>query len=81
MRLEGIQHFPPMDRVFFGQAAADAVLAEAQRLDARRVYLVVSHTLNTTTDEIDKIRADYPNGLLRLWAPAVTEETRTVDVR
>lgn len=56
MRLEGVQHFPPMDRVIFGQAAADAVLAEAQRLDAARVYLVVSHTLNTTTDEIEKIR-------------------------
>jgi HSP20 family molecular chaperone IbpA len=31
--------------------------------------------------EIDKIRADYQNGLLLLWAPAATEEISTVDVR
>ncbi|HEY0646263.1 iron-containing alcohol dehydrogenase [Phenylobacterium sp.] len=57
MRLAGVQTFPPMDRVIFGQPAADAILAEAQRLGAARVFLVVSRTLNTTTDEIGKIRA------------------------
>src|SRR5207248_10458723 len=57
MRLAGVQNFPPMDRVIFGQPAADMVLAEVQRLGAGRVYLVVSHTLNTTTDEIERIRA------------------------
>ena len=46
MRIAGIQNFPPMDRVIFGRAAADAVLDEAQRLDAKRVFLLVSHTLN-----------------------------------
>ncbi|MBT9470197.1 MAG: iron-containing alcohol dehydrogenase [Pseudomonadota bacterium] len=56
MRLAGVQNFPPMDRVLFGQPAADMVLAEAQRLGATRVYLVVSHTLNTTTNEIEMIR-------------------------
>lgn len=57
MRLAGVQNFPPMDRVIFGQPAAEAVFEEAQRLGAQRVFLVVSHTLNTTTDEIEKIRA------------------------
>ena len=31
--------------------------------------------------DVDKVRADYQNGLLRLWAPAAAEESRTVDVR
>jgi HSP20 family molecular chaperone IbpA len=30
--------------------------------------------------DIDKVRADYQNGLLRLWAPAAAEEIRTVDI-
>lgn len=30
--------------------------------------------------DVDKVRADYQNGLLRLWAPAVAEDIRTVDV-
>lgn len=29
---------------------------------------------------VDKVRADYQNGLLRLWAPAAAEEIRTVNV-
>ncbi|HEY0648996.1 iron-containing alcohol dehydrogenase, partial [Phenylobacterium sp.] len=56
MRLAGVQNFPPMDRVIFGQPAPEAVLAEALRLGAARVFLVVSRTLNTTTDEIEMIR-------------------------
>lgn len=30
--------------------------------------------------DVDKVRAEYQNGLLRVWAPARTEETRTVSV-
>jgi maleylacetate reductase len=37
-------------------ACAGAIAQEAKRLDAKRVYLVVSRTLNTKTDEIDKVR-------------------------
>ncbi|WPO43959.1 iron-containing alcohol dehydrogenase [Tardiphaga sp. 42S5] len=57
MREEGFHQFIPMDRVIYGKPAATAILEEAERLDARRVYLIVSRTLKTTTDEIEKIRS------------------------
>jgi maleylacetate reductase len=49
--------FGAMDEVVFGRPAAEAVGEQVQRLGAARVFLMVSHTLNTKTDEIDKIRA------------------------
>ena len=42
--------FGEMDAVVFGRPAADAVAEEARRLDAERVFLMVSGTLNRTTD-------------------------------
>lgn len=56
-REKGQLNFPPMERVIFGKPAAQAVVEEAERLKASRVFLVVSRTLNTTTDEIEKVRA------------------------
>jgi maleylacetate reductase len=44
-----------MDRVIFGKPAAATLAAEAERLGAKRVFLIVSRTLNTTTPEIGKI--------------------------
>jgi maleylacetate reductase len=46
-----------MDRVIFGRPAAATVAAEAERLGSKRVFLIVSRTLNTTTPEIGKIAA------------------------
>jgi maleylacetate reductase len=46
-----------MDSVVYGKPAAEALLEEAERLDARRVFLIASRTLNTRTDEIEKIRS------------------------
>jgi maleylacetate reductase len=48
--------FGEMDEVVFGKPAAEAVAAQAQRLGATRVFLMVSHSLNKDTDEIDKVR-------------------------
>ncbi len=45
--------FTGMDRVIFGQAAAGAVAEEAVRLNANRVFLLVSGTLNRETDAVD----------------------------
>ncbi|MFN0314183.1 MAG: iron-containing alcohol dehydrogenase [Burkholderiales bacterium] len=45
-----------MEAVLFGYAAAGAVAEGARRLDARRVFLMVSATLNRETDEIEKVR-------------------------
>ena len=49
--------FGEMDEVQFGVAAADAIAAQARELDASRVFLMVSGTLNRQTDEIAKVRA------------------------
>ena len=57
MRGAGSYQYPPMDFVIYGKPAAEALREEAERLDARRVFLIVSRTLNTKTDEIEKIRA------------------------
>ena len=48
--------FGAMDEVVFGRPAADAIVAQTDRLRASRAFLMVSGTLNRQTDEIDKIR-------------------------
>jgi alcohol dehydrogenase class IV len=45
-----------LERVHSGRPVAEALAEEAERLGARRVFLVCSHTLNTQTDEIEKVR-------------------------
>ncbi len=56
MHAAGSYQYPPMDLVIYGKPAAEALREEAERLGAKRVYLIVSRTLNSTTDEIEKIR-------------------------
>ncbi len=51
----GMMVFTRMNRVIFGQPAAAAIAAEADRLAARRVFVLASRTLNTKTGEIGKI--------------------------
>ena len=48
--------FGAMDEVVFGHPAASAVVAQMDRLHVKRAFLMVSGTLNRTTDEIEKIR-------------------------
>jgi maleylacetate reductase len=48
--------FGQMETVRFGTAAAETLAQEAARLDASRVFLMVSGTLNRETDEIEKVR-------------------------
>jgi maleylacetate reductase len=55
MRVKGTHLFPTMERVVFGRPAAKALMDEVERLNARRVFLIVSQTLASTTDEIKKI--------------------------
>jgi maleylacetate reductase len=50
-----------MDEVLFGTPAAEAVAAQAERLGASRVFLMVSNSLNRNTDEIDKVRRALGN--------------------
>lgn len=56
MRAAGTHLFPMMDGVIFGKPAAQALRDEVERLNKRRVFLMASHTLNSTTNEIEKIR-------------------------
>ena len=53
---KGSFSIPPMEKVFFGRPFTEVVLEEAERLDARRVFLLVSNTLNNKTGEIQKLR-------------------------
>jgi len=53
--------FGKMEQVRFGVAAADAVADEARRLDAHRVLLMVSGTLNRTPGTIDTVRRALGN--------------------
>jgi len=48
--------FAEMEAVAFGQPAADAIAEEVRRLDAQRMFLMVSGTLNRTTGEIAKVQ-------------------------
>ncbi len=45
-----------LERVHSGRPLAEALAQEAEILGAKRVFLVCSHTLNTKTDEIEKVR-------------------------
>jgi maleylacetate reductase len=53
--------FSQMDEVLFNRPAAEAIADVTQRFDARRVFLMVSGTLNRNTDEIEKVRQALGN--------------------
>lgn len=48
--------FPALERLIYGEPAARALAGEVERLGAERVFLVVSGTMNRTTDEVEKLR-------------------------
>lgn len=53
----GMHEFLAQDRVIWGKPAAQAVIEEAERRGARRVFIVTSKTLNRKTDAVANIRA------------------------
>ncbi|MGZ0188491.1 MAG: iron-containing alcohol dehydrogenase, partial [Alphaproteobacteria bacterium] len=53
---QGQVNFTGMDRVIFGKPAAEALLQEVEARGARRVFLLVSGTLDRETDAISTIR-------------------------
>jgi maleylacetate reductase len=59
--------FGTMEAVTFGWPAAEALAEEARRLEAERVFLMVSGTLNRTTGEIDKLRRALGNRFAGLF--------------
>jgi maleylacetate reductase len=54
---EDVFVFPALERLIYGKPAAQALAAEVERFGAKRVFLVVSGTMNRTTDEVEKVRA------------------------
>jgi alcohol dehydrogenase class IV len=48
--------FTTLERSVYGQPAAEALTAEAGRLGAQRVFMLVSGTMNRTTDEVARVR-------------------------
>jgi len=55
MRIAGNYQYPTMESVIYGKPAGEALREEAERLGAKRVYLIASRTLNTKTDVIEDI--------------------------
>lgn len=53
---QGFFNIPPMERVFFGRPFVEVINEEVARLGAKRVFLLVSNTLNNKTDEIRKLQ-------------------------
>ncbi len=47
-----------IEKVIHGQAAAQAIASEADRLKAKRVFILASESLSVNTDEVDKIRKE-----------------------
>ena len=48
--------FPAIERLIYGKPAADTLRAESERIGAKRVFLIVSGTMNRTTDEVANVR-------------------------
>lgn len=51
----GMFVFSAIERIVYGQPAASALFAEVERLSAKRVFLLVSGTMNRTTGEVAKV--------------------------
>jgi maleylacetate reductase len=56
MTTQGIYQNFAIDRVVYGKPAAETLVSEAARLGAKRVFLVVSRTLNTETAWVGEMR-------------------------
>src|SRR5258708_16939135 len=80
MGILGSYQYPTMESVIYGKPAAEALREEAERLGARRVYLIVSRTLNTTTDEIEKIRKALGDRHVEIFDGVPQHTTREVVV-
>lgn len=77
----GILVFPATERIVYGQPAADALRVEAERLGASRVFLMVSRTMNRTTDEVARVRDALGSRYAGLYdaMPALTPREAVLD--
>ena len=58
---ETVFEFPALERLVYGMPAAQALAGEVGRIDAKRVFLIVSGTMNRTTDEVERVRTALGN--------------------
>lgn len=61
MTMSGRVQFSRMDEVIFGRPAAAAIAEKASSIGAERIFLMVSGTMNRTTDEIASARRALGN--------------------
>jgi alcohol dehydrogenase class IV len=57
----------PLERVHSGRPCAEALAEEAERLGAKRVFLVASNTLRSKTDEVQKIERALGSRLVGIF--------------
>ncbi len=57
MTVQGVYENFRIDRVIYGKPAAATLAAEAERMDAKRVFLLVSRTLDRETTWVNDMRA------------------------
>jgi len=69
------------ENVYVGERAGTAIKAEAERLGAKRVFLLVSRSLNNDTDEIEQMVAKRSEARSRKdWARADEIRNRLQDM-
>ena len=59
--LSGQFGFPAIERIVYGKPAAEALVEETRRLEATRVFLMVSGTMNRETDAVATLRSALGN--------------------
>jgi maleylacetate reductase len=77
--VRGTHRYPPMERVIYGIALAEALDEEVNRLDARAVYVMASGTLNRETDVVDSVRRVLGNRFAGICAK-IGSHTPRMDV-
>lgn len=53
----GIYSYPGTSRIIYGMPFAEALQKELELVDAQRIYLLASSTIQRETDVVDRIRA------------------------
>ena len=80
--VSGQFNFTAIERIVYGKPAAQALRAEAERLQAQRVFMIVSGTMNRSTDEVAKVRDALGNRCAGLYdrMPAHTPRDAVLEV-
>jgi alcohol dehydrogenase class IV len=76
MAMVGEYRFLAQERVIFGRPAYEAVIDEADRRGAERVFLVASKTLSRKTDVVDRIRTALGDRSIGLFDETVEHVPR-----